>query len=297
VVGNHDFEVADVAGRRFPIARRQIDIIRDHYPTASSEHEIPAVEIGSRHYLFVHGHQFDTTFRRIRAWTLISYFRNGAEAFRSYSWVIVTLAIVWSLLIIFGFLRDWTPVFVLLILGALPRLFISIARPVYNRCFRTRYRPEKAVRGFVAWWKSLTRGRRLPRGPFVVVYGHTHMADILRGHEISESTGHVVEGDLTLINIPAWVWDTNEKYKPVFNDAALYIDSDGYKLIGWNWNESRPFYIPDEVVRLRAAGGKLDDAMAEELKNMNWPSKLLEKWAKPLPSGLRLGSTTKEVSP
>jgi UDP-2,3-diacylglucosamine pyrophosphatase LpxH len=270
-VGNHDYEVGGLAGKfkPFPIGEDELNIFADHYPpTAQTEGELPAVTLGSQSYLFVHGHQFDTTFRRIRAWALMSYLRDGAEAFRLYSWILIALTLLW---IPYAFLsRDWYPIFLLLALGAFPKLLISIARPVYNKYLRTRYNWKKAVKGFDAWWKQFSKDKKPPKEPLFIVYGHTHLAGIHR------------KGSETLINVPAWVWDTDPKREPVLRDTALYIDSEGYKFIGWDWQRKTPFYVPDRILELREDGKGITTVDHDDLEKIGWPPKLLDKWRESL---------------
>ena len=267
-VGNHDYEVRELAGKLkpFPIGDDELNVFEDHYPReAQTPGAVPTVHLGVQSYVFLHGHQFDTTFRRIRAWTLVSYLRDGAEAFRLYSWVLIAITLLWSP---FAFLSgDWAPILLLLAIGAFPRLLISIARPVYNKYLTTRYNWEKAVKGFDAWWKQFSKGKKAPTDLFIV-YGHTHLAGIHRRE------------NLTLINVPAWVWDTDPKRDPVLRDTALYIDSEGHKLIGWDWQRKAPFYVPDRIIELRQQDKWLTHTDRDELEKIGWPPKLLDKWLK-----------------
>lgn len=365
IIGNHDFAMTDLARTEPPDRRRpgpffqigkksQIEIVEDTYPARAAEQipnttirqDLPTITAGERHYVFLHGHQFDTVFRSIGAWKLLSYFRDGAEAFRLYSWLILALAFLWPTFWFCGgsvILRlwfnwgafDWTSTILLLILGAGPRLLLAFARPIYNKIKlpkwlagllgmlqTTRYNSRKALEGFPAWWESFTEGKHLPKEQIFVVYGHTHLADTFKAGEINEALEEksvfvrylwalwkflrhkkgkrIVEDNVSLINVPAWVVDSSKKHQSVLIDAALYIDEQGAKFIGWHWIENRPFYIPDEIVRLRADGKALDEATlselrkegliskwttTEELVGIGWPDKMLEKWKTPYVEG------------
>ena len=96
---------------------------------------LQTISLGGVHYVFLHGQQFDTLFR-YRAWAAISYIRDGAEAFRLYSWLLLGFAVVWSVSLAggaMGFAVQWSPIFILLLLGAGPRFFVWVARPLYNK--------------------------------------------------------------------------------------------------------------------------------------------------------------------
>lgn len=275
LIGNHDFAVRELAGATFPVGKKQVEIVEDCHSET----------VGGIRYIFLHGQQFDTTFRRIRAWTLISYIRDGAEAFRLYSWIIVALTTAWTVGLMLGLSKDWSPIILLLALATLPRVFCTFARPLYNRFLRPRYKSVKALKGFAAWWKDFCKGEQPRVDPLFIVYGHTHLADILTRDDISKSTNKTIQGNVNLINIPAWARDTSEKHRSVLRDAALYIDSKGPKFIGWNWSSKKPFYIPDDIVRLRADGMALDATTIQELRNIDWPDKMLEKWKTPYREG------------
>jgi UDP-2,3-diacylglucosamine pyrophosphatase LpxH len=311
IIGNHDFAMKDliwndqlarrgVAGAEFPMGNSRIEIVEDFYvvPPARETRDdvpnktvpdlptIPVDETQKSRYVFLHGHQFDPLFRRARRWyPLVSYIRDGAEAFRLYSAVILCFTFLWAVLARWLGMFDWTPIVLLSILGAGPRLALWIARPLWNKGGATRYDPRKALDGFADWWEDFCKDRQAQEPIDFVVYGHTHLADIFREDEISEKTKKALQRGVTLINIPAWARDSSEAHEPVLRDAALYIDEQGPKFIGWNWKERKPFYIPDEIVRLRADGNALDDQIIQKLKSIGWPDEMLRKWRTPYREG------------
>jgi hypothetical protein len=257
----------------------------------------------------------------------MSYIRDGAEAFRLYSWLILGFMVLWALLARTLGVFDWTPIILLLMLGAGPRFAVWVARPLFNKAKllhmpewllnasrmlqTTRYNSRKAVDGFLDWWEDLRREKQIPEDqPIIVIYGHTHLADIFQTEEINHALVQqkerhiVVRGfwafsrllrgkkgpvapveNVSLINVAAWVGDLSPGHEPVLRDAALYIDEDGAKFIGWRWPGSLgpqdlggPFYIPDEIVRSRADGMGLDSQTRSELMKLNWPPSMLAHW-------------------
>ena len=217
VTGNHDFAIGKELGqqdrpprkgrkmpppsRNFPMGKSQVEIVEDSYPVMDETTcDLPGARVGETRYVFLHGHQFDTLFMKIRGWRIMSYIRDGAEAFRLYSWIILLLTTLWSVYGLVSLVFDWTavasnwflwtPLILLSILGAIPRLVLSIGRPIFNKSQTTRYNPRKALAGFPvwsknafpAWWKR----EQAPNEKIIVVYGHTHLADIFTKKDINE---------------------------------------------------------------------------------------------------------------
>jgi hypothetical protein len=111
-IGNHDFANAELAvgeeGKNkiysniYPWGLSNLNIVRDTFPVPK-EGTIRTLKVGEYHYLIVHGHQFNKSFR-IAPWKIISTLRDGAETFRLYSWVLLGLWIVWLASIPFTYL-------------------------------------------------------------------------------------------------------------------------------------------------------------------------------------------------
>jgi UDP-2,3-diacylglucosamine pyrophosphatase LpxH len=285
VIGNHDFAMIEHPGF-YPFGPSPLNIVKDTYPEqAPSQDKVLTLEIGEKHYLFLHGHQFDKTFRSTgKLWIVMSLIRDGAEAFGLYSWLLILMLIIFWLLARIGWNASYTPpITVVLAILAFPKLFTSIARPLWNKLKKTRYKRKKALNGFLDWWRSWTECKGYPKG-IRIVYGHTHLADIIEPQRYRAITGRELltegRGGLELINIPAWVKDYAEKYRNVLRAVFLYIDSEDYWFIGWDWEAKRPFYIPKEVVKLIGEGGKLPKEMAKDLREIDWPEGLLNKWVK-----------------
>ena len=288
-IGNHDFANAELAvgeegtekifSNIYPWGLSNLNIVRDTYPIPK-EGIIRTLKVGEDNYLIVHGHQFNKSFR-IAPWRIISTLRDGAETFRLYSWVLLGLWIIWLVALPFTSrleLNDSAsiqygiglPLTVL----AVPRLFVSIARPIWNKLFGSRYNRNKAPKGFLAWWKVFTKKYKLQTSKIRVIYGHTHAIDLVEKKELETMVKKKIGNmELTLINHPAWVKDKRELE---LREAFVYVDKSGFEFFGWSWDALSPFHIPKSVVRTYASGNHIDDRTAEILTQLHWPEKLVE---------------------
>jgi UDP-2,3-diacylglucosamine pyrophosphatase LpxH len=286
LIGNHDYASKGISGK-YPLGLSPIQIIEDVYPiqTGSSE-DIATLPIGKDKYLFLHGHQFDRTFRSFgRLWEVVSMLRDGAEAFGLYSWLLVSLFLVFLVLNVLHWWLDIGDLILMLSLVVVPRMFISLARPVWNKFMRTRYKREKAVKGFMDWWGEFSKNKvHSSEQNLNIVYGHTHLADVFWSNEIERISNRSIpkKAKINLINIPSWVRDQAKKYEDILCATFLYIDDEGSEFIAWNWNLKCPFYIPKEIIRRRSEGKEITPTMAQELVQIGWPQKLIEEWKKPL---------------
>jgi UDP-2,3-diacylglucosamine pyrophosphatase LpxH len=281
LVGNHDYEMTEVKGT-YPQGMSSIQVLPDTYPLADKQ--VSWLKIGGASYLFLHGHQFDWAFQHLgKAWTIVSYLRDGAEAFRLWSWVLtgaVFVAAAATLLLPSISILLWSLALTLLIAVGLPRLIITLARPIWNHFFGGRYKAKKALKDFASWWKNHAANAEIPDGPLHVVYGHTHLIDVYDSDDFKEA-GVNLPSSLTLVNIPSWVMDVRAEYTKILRDVALYVDDDDYHFLGWDWKNQRPFYIPSDVVRVLAAGLAIGGQVVQDLKTIGWPDRLLSKLEQP----------------
>jgi len=291
LIGNHDFAMKQVEGR-YPFGKSPVQIVHDTYPLG----------LGDNHYLFLHGHQFSWIFRNM-PWQIMSYLRDGAEAFGLFAWLLVLawlIALGFAIPTILGWitLSPWLANVALgaaavLSLLAPPRVIISVARPIWNLLFARshRYRRKRAFDGFHGWWKDSVK-KIQPVGRIHIVYGHTHLTGVFSKQEVQKELGKTIEGpDFILINHPAWVsdrkylhWvkDGKGRYTKVHEGVFIYIDADGYEFFRWDEDSCPPvFHIPRELIPPRPQERKLDDKAEAWLQNLRWPEKLLEEWKKP----------------
>jgi UDP-2,3-diacylglucosamine pyrophosphatase LpxH len=277
LLGNHDDVLVEVS-TVLPSGTSSLDIVTDIYPRQGEE--TPYLERGGRSYVFLHGHQFDTLSQQAGPLSKsFAWARDGAEAFGTFSWLLVGIFLISALSKIFNLVD--IDVYLLGLLGVLsiPRIVISLARPFWNKLFSKRYKQEGAVRGFYRYWREISKAADYP-SDVNVVYGHTHLTDIITPDEIEE----ILDRDdwrpeLTLLNIPSWVKD--QAKEDVLLATFLYIDGDGAYFVGWDWNEEAPFLISDEAISDRVKGLTLSKEAQEALVSRGWPEKLAEKWSKP----------------
>ncbi len=176
---------------------------------------------------------------------------------------------------------------VLLGLLGFPRIFTSIARPLWNKVKSRKYDRIGAIEGFAGWWsgracgllKGFSHGRDGPAENVNVVYGHTHLADIIDEKDMEPILGEDAVKGLTLLNIPSWVRDN--KHEDVLRAVFLYIHEGGYEFFGWDWKANCPRHISKEDIRRRARG-EATPQMVEHLASVGWPTKMLTKWQTPL---------------
>jgi UDP-2,3-diacylglucosamine pyrophosphatase LpxH len=290
-IGNHDFANAELAieeekgdtafSNVYPWGLSDLNVLRDTYPTPKDD-QVRTLQVGEDHYLIVHGHQFNKSFR-LAPWKIISTLRDGAETFRLYSWVLLGLWIIWIVSIPFvSYLGPNISASIQYAIGipltvlAIPRLFASIARPIWNKLFGSRYNRNNAPKGFVEWWRIFTKKYKLQTSKIRVIYGHTHAIDIVEKPELASITGEDIGNmEITLINHPAWVKD---KHDIELREAFVYVDKYGFEFFGWNWDKDRlfPFHIPKSVVRKYALGEAIDNDAAEKLLELRWPKNLVE---------------------
>ena len=177
----------------------------------------------------------------------MTYIRDGAEAFGWYSWIIlICLVAIPFLMSLFGVEKP-TVYLSAIILGLLsiPRIITSIARPCWNMLHKPKYERERALDGFLDWWKRFSKGKTIEHGRLNVVYGHTHLLDILHYSKALQILGKSsANQDIELINLPAWVTDSAEKGKYVFRYVFLYIDDEGFELFGWDTRKEEAYHIP-----------------------------------------------------
>jgi len=270
---------------------------------------------GDRDYLFVHGYQFDRIFRfqpwkflpNIRsgavafggygdlfigllflstaAWALKHVFSQrllslvsqallGSALPALFALLSLSLGFWWTVLPVLNTLGSEAAILIWAILGA-PRIIYLYGRKIWNRLVGTRYNREASIRGLRRWWAKFSEKKAVDSENLRIVYGHTHLADVILPEELGAGGGV----KLTALNIPAWVKDYTEKHRQKLRAACLYIDDEDELFIGWDWNEKKPFLIPVEAVYERRKNGFISKDTAEKLVSIGWPRAMVETWA------------------
>lgn len=291
IIGNHDYANQEIKGE-YPFGESSLEILPETFPEQNSEtSELITMKKGDNNFLFTHGHLFNWTFRNLRKPSMImSYIRDGAEAFGWYSWILLLgflfIPSIMKILSISNMLWVDDSIFylTLIILGLLsvPRIITSIARPIWNRCHKPRYDREEALNGFIGWWNRFSKDKIIENTSVNVVYGHTHLLDILHySKALKILRKHPQKEDILLINIPAWVTDSAEKYKRIFNEVFLYIDDEGFELFGWDNEKGEPYHIPRWAAEKIGDKEILEPQEVETMEKLGLPSqfeiKLIKK--------------------
>lgn len=286
VIGNHDNLLSELSGSSYPCGATSMPMTTSTYPPQGEKREMDFMQMDDAAYLFLHGQQFDKLF--IASGPLdqtIGVLRDGAVALGHYSYF-AAIAFLAGLVLSYLNWLPWVATALLAFLG-LPRIIISVARPLFNKIKSRKYDRKGAIEGFGGWWsgracgllKGFSFGRQRPKQHVNVVYGHTHLTDIIDDKDMAPVLGENSVTDLTLINIPSWVRDI--KHEDVLRAAFLYIYEKGYEFFGWDWRANCPRHISKEDIRRRARGEATSD-MVERLTSVGWPEKMLDKWQTPL---------------
>jgi len=276
LLGNHDDVLREVS-TTLPSGTSSLKIVTDIYP--GQDEEPPYIEKGAKRYIFLHGHQFDTLSQLAGPLSKsLGWVRDGAEAFGTFSWLIVGIFIISVFMAMLKLVN--IDIYLLGFLGVLstPRIFISFARPIWNKLSGKRYNQVGAVKGFYKYWRKISRRADYP-SDLNVVYGHTHLTDIITSREIEEILDlDDWKTELTLLNIPSWVKD--QAKDDVLLATFLYIDDEGAYYVGWDWDKNSPFLISDEAISNRVKGVTLSEEAQVKLVSSGWPEKLADKWAR-----------------
>ncbi len=295
VLGNHDNILESLTGQ-YPLGVQGLSVVRNVYPIPDEDTGVVRpLKIGSEEYLFVHGHQFDPLFTLTgRMSRILGVLRQFGAALGNWAWLIFAL---WLATVIaqcaFGSpLWGWLVVSILALLW-IPRICMKSSRVFWNRFFARRYKRQRALRGFHAWWGRFHRS--VPEADDLgIVYGHTHMTDWFVAGSQAESQSEAVDTERrlgsflrglrtrrhTLYNISSWI-STKGKHKDVIRATIFYADEQGPLLLGWDWEDKCPFHIPFEFVRKRRLGQILDSAEVEITEQLGWPLALIRKWQRP----------------
>lgn len=291
ILGNHDYNLieliwknlpADAIDNKYPLGRYELQFFDGVYPPKQNTGKeanrppIKTLRVGEEHYLFLHGHEFDKGFTLL-PWKLMAWFRDAALAFGSYTPIIVALFILdlgISFWLGFGGFHG------LILLALLASISISyvifhLGRWGYNLIRSTKYKRKRALKGFVGWWKKFSKHKKKSNKKLNVVYGHTHLIDVVNSSEIETLTDKETSFKGYLLNLPAWSKDLSKDKEEVIQAVFLYIDEDDCLFFGWDWKNNQPFPITRELIKDRRAHKAVETL---KLKDINWPEPLIKEW-------------------
>jgi UDP-2,3-diacylglucosamine pyrophosphatase LpxH len=296
LTGNHDYLIGKNQGS-YPLHNSKLTILPDTYPVQDDKSKIETVKKGNCEFLFLHGHQFDKTFRRVgKGAMLMSYLRDGAEALGAYSWIALSFFFIFlmgylitkllniptNLFIDFLFFEmnldltfikspsPWWMIIIIMGIFSLPRGLVSVARPIWNKIFKTRYKRDKAIKGFFDWWNSFSKNRECKAKMLNIVYGHTHILDFITDKRaltiVGRSSNAIKLGvKINLLNIPSWVNDSSED---VLKDIILYIDETGIEFLEWDSEEKEPFIFPMKTLLRKSYDIQMSDEEISHIKKL-----------------------------
>ncbi|MEM3585889.1 MAG: metallophosphoesterase [Candidatus Jordarchaeaceae archaeon] len=181
-----------------------------------------------------------------------------------------------SLVPIFSIFGNGALLLLWLILGG-PRIFYLYGRKVWNRLVGTRYNRKASINGILGWWKRFSKNKEVTAKNLRIVYGHTHLIDVITPDELREY-GKGNEINITALNIPAWVKDYTEKHRQKLRATCLYIDEEDELFLGWDWHNKRPFVVPIKVVHEKMEKGAVSKDTAKKLLSIDWPKTMVESW-------------------
>jgi hypothetical protein len=293
VLGNHDGIMKELAGSSYPWGATSMKMINPTYPEQTNQQMMATLPTGDSAYLFLHGQQFDKLFVATGGLDdTIGFLRDGAIAFGKYSHILVPLFI--ASLVVTGLslvpLSYVVPVDLLLAVLSVPCIFISYARPFFNWIHPARYKRRNAIEGFRWWWSGrwrlggFAKARQMPKQHLNIVYGHTHLADIIDEQDLKSILGNEAPKNLTLVNIPSWVRDSKRQFEDVLRAVFLYIDQNGYEFFGWDWDARPPCprHISKEDILRRTRGEKATREALRRLSSVGWSAKMIDEWKTPL---------------
>lgn len=289
VLGNHDHDISDLSHKdkfSYPLGNSEITIVKN-------KHEISK---GGLDYRFVHGHQFDKTFRRtLGLWQVMGPIRKVALAFGKYSWILFALLAI-NIALGFTGLGNFDMMTALLGSLSVPFVIQKFGRKILNIINKDKFNPIRAQEHASVWNMSYEDQWReyLNLPPLTVVYGHTHT--INTQEEYTTEPDGIERVVLETYTLPSWVCNSSDSKKGAFKQISnvfLYIDpSFGAHFVGWDKTNERPYYIPRNVVVFKRKNGNLSnhrfkvadfifdtaDTMKDELKKIGWTQELIDEW-------------------
>lgn len=292
LLGNHDYPLSEFAGSSYPSGATPMLLTTPIYPPENDKAVIEPTEMADAAYLFVHGQQFDKYFVASRGLDqFLGIMRDAAVAFGQYSKLLASVFVVVLLISLWNPIPSLSAVLwlsaVMLGLVAVPWMIITFARGGFNRLKSSKHDRKGAIEGFQKWWSNWACPRlqifreQNKNWHINIIYGHTHLADIIERQDMNSVLKNKVDDNVTLINVPAWVHDTKVRYQNVLRAAFLYIHDRGYEFFGWDWDANVPRHISKEDVVRRARGEATPD-MLVRLASVGWSSKMQDKWRTPL---------------
>lgn len=230
VAGNHDEDIGYFAGKYRLSNGTELEIIPRHYP----ENPEQSIEIGSHRLFFLHGHQFDKTFR------LLGNLASMPSVMAKLSFLTVTgplkgwlFPVLFAIfLVLYRMVQISIAKYPLLILAtvagvfAIPKLFTLFQTYVWKPLskFAVKKPKYKDIKTIIE--EEYYRREKDTIQANVVVFGHTHVPDM---HE---------EFGKVFVNSGGWV-----REEGVHCNTFVYIDEEGVFVFRWDEEKEEPEHL------------------------------------------------------
>jgi Predicted ICC-like phosphoesterases len=253
IAGNHDGEIAEIEGSFPQGPHTQIKIIKDHYPDTSvysqGKTQYTGQKIGSSTYFFLHGHQFDLTFKTVGilqdypGWVSKNY--ALFKEFPMLKWgirgiCVISLAYILAAAIkiaAFPFTELVYFVFGLSLILSLFTIEPTSFRALWDFMSQRIKTKTATIETIIeeGFWNPIDGNNILAD---VVVFGHTHVAD-------DSKERYLKKYHKRFINSGSWgekntVTSGNPKCKA---NTFVYIDENGPILFYWPHGGVEPVHI------------------------------------------------------
>ncbi|KYK36135.1 MAG: metallophosphoesterase [Theionarchaea archaeon] len=255
VLGNHDNILKNICLERphkkefmyYHLGSSLMKVFPNAYPSQSGD-TVTTEKYGDEAYVFVHGHQFDKYFRETggsyKIWATIRNVGNSLTLYIPFLFVASVIVKIINWIAHTSIFLGESPTFWLLLLLTIPRIYLDIGRPIWDRLVGMRYKKRDTVDNFTKWWKKFISSKKVPQ-KVNVVYGHTHYLNYMTPHLEMMAEGipgklHQFYGEKlvqrgieeekrpTLANISAWVTDFpdfGEKWFMTMEKASNQVKS------------------------------------------------------------------------
>ncbi len=292
LLGNHDNILEEFASQD-PL--RSVEVVEDVYPPPDENGVVKPLPVGSRSYLFLHGHQFDETGTFS---PLLSSIRQFGASLGAYAWVFLILTLGlggWQGIFAWQGIDPPLPwaVFLAFVIALSllwgPRFYMSWGRRIHRWVSGGRYKRKKSLRGLQAWWSDFQSQVRATND-LELVYGHTHFLDWIEvepkstlppkrrreERDLVQSFQGSENQPQALYNISSWI-QTGWQHGRVMWATFFYVDEHGPLLLGWNSSRMRPFHIPFEFIRKQRTR-EFGEREGERAAWLGWPYDRIRQW-------------------
>lgn len=254
VLGNHDnilnrivLKTPEDKYMNYCLGKSKLKVFPYVYPPVSNNTLHPE-KYGNEEYIFVHGHQFDKYFTEsgpgYKIWSTIRNASNNLTLYIPFLFVVSVITRIINWIVGTSCFLGKNPVFGLLLLLSIPRIYTDYGRRLWDLIVGMRYQKRETVANFVKWWKKFTNNLTLPEN-INVVYGHTHFLNYIPSPKHEKALDkNMLHGPLhtlykkelskrkiqkkdspALVNISSWVTDFQVLSEKFFSSLERAADT------------------------------------------------------------------------